>query len=94
MARPVSERQIERAVVAAILERGGVIDKTASLSRRGYFDRVAVLAGRVFFIELKRPKGGRFSPHQLQLHREYIAAGASVVLILGYEDLANWVGAL
>src|SRR3954462_9188091 len=37
MARPIFERDIERAVVAAILERGGVIDKTASLSRRGYF---------------------------------------------------------
>jgi hypothetical protein len=94
MARPILERDVERAVVAAILERGGVIDKTASLSRRGYFDRVAVLAGRVFFIELKRPKGGRFSPHQLQLHREYEAAGANVVIIPCYEDLAHWVNAL
>jgi hypothetical protein len=88
------ESKIERLVVNAILERNGVIDKTRSLSRRGYFDRIAVLSGVVYFIETKRPKIGRVSPHQRALHKEYIAAGANVVVIGSEEDLARWLSTL
>lgn len=88
------ESAIEKAVSNAIVKRGGVIDKTISLSRRGYFDRVAVLAGRVFFIETKRPRGGIISPHQKALHREYLSAGASVIVIRSEQELAAWLSTL
>jgi hypothetical protein len=85
------ESVIEKATVKAIIARGGVVDKTVSLSRRGYFDRVAVIGGHTYFIETKRPKGGKVSLHQLALHRDYAAAGATVIVIHNEIELNAWL---
>jgi len=88
------ENVIEAMVIKAILERGGVVDKVASRSRRGYFDLVCVIAGKVTFLEVKKPRGGRISPQQRSLHQEYQAAGASVVVVKSEAALASWLSTL
>jgi hypothetical protein len=88
------ESVIVRMVVKAILARDGIVDKVESRSRRGYFDLIAVLSGAVFFIETKRPRGGRLLPHQKFLHEAYRKAGARVELIRSEADLNRWLSTL
>jgi hypothetical protein len=81
--------------VKGIRERHGVCDKVTSLGRRGFFDRIAVLpGGRVFFVELKRPKGGRLSPHQRDRHDDYALCGAVVVVLHSREQVDHFFRAV
>lgn len=46
---------------------------------RGWPDRLVLLrGGRLIFIELKRPKGGKFEPLQLRIHIKLRALGFKV----------------
>jgi hypothetical protein len=75
------ERDIESYLTSRVAALGGVAEKTISPSGRGYFDRVIVLpAGRVAFVELKRPRGGRTTVHQRERHQRYEALGAIVAI--------------
>ena len=47
---------------------------------RGWPDRLCVLPGRIFFVETKRPKGGRYQPLQLYMHRMIRRMGHAVYL--------------
>lgn len=89
--RPVSEATVEKHLVEGIKARGGLADKTTALGRRGYFDRVVVLGYRVVFVELKRPKGGRLSPHQKQRHEQYRAAGATIATLHSIAEVDNFL---
>jgi hypothetical protein len=65
----VKEATIERALVQQVKALGGLCLKVTVIGRRGFFDRLVILPrGRIIFVELKRPRGGRLSAHQ----REYI----------------------
>jgi hypothetical protein len=57
-------------------------EKVVTLGRRGFFDRLVVLpGGRIFFCEIKRPRGGIVSPHQVRRIADYVALGAQVRLL-------------
>jgi hypothetical protein len=45
---------------------------------RGWPDRLVLLPGRMFFVETKRPKGGRFEPLQEYTHRVIRRMGHTV----------------
>ena len=78
------ERELKRRVEAA----GGICTKVAALGSRGFFDRLVLLpGGRVFFVELKRPRGGRFSEHQIWYAGQFEALGAVVVVIRNSSDI-------
>ena len=67
------ERDVESKLVRAVAERGGLCLKLDSSSKKGIQDRLVLLPrGRVFFIELKRPDGGRVSVLQ-KVRRTQIA---------------------
>ncbi len=75
------ERDIERHLVKRVKQHGGLCLKFSSPGRAGVPDRIVVLAaGRVLFIEVKRP-GAR--PTKLQLHM------LTVLKDLGCE--VNWI---
>ena len=60
------ENALEQELVFRVHNKGGIAEKVTVLGTRGFFDRVVVLpGGRVAFVELKRPRGGRLSPHQI-----------------------------
>lgn len=76
------ESAVERELQARVEALGGLCIKTAAIGRRGFFDRVVVLpGGRVWFVELKRPKGGRVSPHQEWHMGAFSRLGAPIALV-------------
>ena len=57
------ERNIESLLINEVGKIGGLCFKFNS-GVRGVPDRIVIYNGRVYFLELKRPKGGRVSPLQ------------------------------
>jgi hypothetical protein len=78
----MKEATVEQYLVERVEARGGTAEKVRTIGTRGFFDRLVVMPiGRVFFVELKRPRGGRLSPHQQKRIGLYRALGARVFLI-------------
>ena len=90
----VNEHVVEEELVRRVRALGGIAEKTTVIGRRGFFDRVVVLpGGRVIFVECKRPKGGRLSPHQMQRIRQFEMLGAVVAVVSNSEDIARLLSA-
>jgi hypothetical protein len=59
------ERDIERKLTELVKQHGGLCLKWVCPGWSGVPDRIVLLPGRrIIFVELKRPKGGRFSAMQ------------------------------
>lgn len=70
------EKDIERALVEKVKKRGGYCLKWVCPGWAGVPDRIVLLpGGRVVFVELKRPKGGRPSPLQKWWAKKLIDLG-------------------
>ena len=67
---------------------GGEAEKVRVIGRRGFFDRLVLLpGGRVIFAELKRPRRGRLSVHQIRRRDRYLALGAEVAVVKNSADI-------
>lgn len=88
----VLERGVEAALVRQVEVAGGVAIKIRLV--RGFPDRLVFLpGGRVIAIELKRPKGGRLSPHQKMWIEKLRGLGVETAVVrdaAGIEDLQMW----
>lgn len=85
---PVKENKIERYLCDCVAALGGVAEKVTVLGSRGFFDRLVILpGGRIIFVELKRPRGGRMNAHQRQYRTRYAALGAAVALAKTEADI-------
>lgn len=86
--RHAKEILIEGLLVKRVAELGGVAEKVQVIGRRGFFDRLVVLPGnKVLFCELKRPRGGVVSAHQVERHDIYKKLGAAVEIIADEADI-------
>ena len=82
------EKDIEKALVAMIKRRGGLCLKWVCPGWSGVPDRIVLLpGGRVFFIELKQPKGGRLSELQKFWRDQLQRLGCRYWLIWSHEDV-------
>jgi hypothetical protein len=81
------EAAVERELVRRVRALGGLCEKVRVAGRRGFFDRLVVLPGRVIFVELKRPRYGRLSPHQKQYRDRFAALGLAVAVVRRSEDI-------
>ena len=90
----IKEHWVEQYLVDRVEANGGVAVKVVSPGRRGFFDRIVVLNGDVAFVETKKPKGGRVSPQQRQLHERFRMAGAHVEVVKTREEVDILVEAL
>lgn len=86
------EKDIERRLVRKVESRGGMCLKWVCPGWSGVPDRIVLLPrGRVVFIELKRPKGGRLSAMQRWWARKLVDLGFAYEQIKDNEDLALFI---
>jgi len=89
----VKESLVEAELIARVQAMGGVCIKVQAVGRRGFFDRIVVLPkGRVYFVELKRPKGGRLSPHQIWYLKAFDALDAAIAVVRNSADISDLLG--
>ena len=66
----VREREIESYLVNEVTALGGECHKFIPDVVRGMPDRLCLMpGGAVFWVELKKPKGGVLAPHQRHRHK-------------------------
>jgi len=84
----VKEAAVERELFDRVLDLGGACVKVRAIGHRGFFDRIIILpGGRVIFVEVKRPRGGKWGPHQRQYADLFLVLGAEVALVKKSEDI-------
>jgi Holliday junction resolvase len=84
----VKESVIERELRLRVESVGGECVKLKAIGRRGFFDRVVTLpGGKVVFVEVKRPKGGRVSPHQTRYHERFAELGIAIAIVKTSADI-------
>ena len=88
------ESAIEQYLVKRVKEAGGTAYKFVSPGRRGVPDRMVVFpGGRVFFVELKSPRGAMRSA-QVRERQRLEFFGCRVEVCQGTEDVDIWIDGL
>ncbi len=76
------ESEVEAYLVMRVEELCGITAKMTIRGRRGWPDRLVILPGSVMvLVELKKPKGGRLSAGQIELHKQLARCGIPVILL-------------
>ena len=82
------EKDIEKALTRAVTRHGGLCLKWVCPGWSGVPDRIIVLpGGRVIFVELKRPQGGKRSPMQIWWSRKLNGLGFLHLWVKSHEDV-------
>jgi len=82
------ESAVEAELRRRVLERGGMCEKIVVVGQRGFPDRLVILPGpRVILAELKRPRGGKISPHQREYMARLEALGVAVAVVRNSADI-------
>ena len=85
------EKEIENYFVWTVERMGGKSWKFVSPGRKGVSDQIACLPdGATWFVELKRPKGGRVSPLQVLFKSEVETLNQSYALLHTKELIDEW----
>lgn len=93
MTRNPLEKDVEKYLAKQCQRRGWLSYKFLS-SETGVPDRIVVLpGGAVWFVELKRARGGRLSARQKHIISKLNNTGANVCVLYGREDVAQWLAA-
>jgi hypothetical protein len=82
------ERDVEQYLTRRVKELGGLCVKFIPDAMTGMPDRLVLLpGGRVYWVETKRPEGGRLSAVQAYRHRQLRALGFSVEICRSADDV-------
>lgn len=80
--RYVREREVEMYLIRCAQSVGGRCEKFSPDHRAGWPDRILILPqGRLVWVELKKPKGGRLSDLQLHAHKILRDLGQRVAVV-------------
>jgi len=91
----VKESEIEDYFKWVVERRGGKSWKFTSPSNRGVSDRIACMPdGSTWFVELKRPKGGRLSVLQQIFAGEMLKLNQKYACLWTKEQVDGWITAL
>jgi hypothetical protein len=89
------EKEIEDYFKWVVERSGGKTWKFTSPSNRGVSDRIACMpGGRVFMVELKRPKGGRLSPLQQIFAKEMLRLGVPYFCLWSKDDVDSFIASV
>lgn len=84
----VIENDIEQRLKKRVEDVGGKCIKFNAVSEGGIPDRIVILpGGKIIFVELKRPKGGKVSPLQTYQIGKLRSLGCRVELVKNYADI-------
>ena len=87
----MKESEIENLLVWHVERLGGKAYKFTSPSNRGVADRIACMPdGSTWFVELKRPKGGRLSPLQKIFAGEMHSLNQKYACLWTKEQVDEW----
>lgn len=90
--KAIIENDVEKHLRERVKRVGGKAYKLSSQIENGMPDRLVCLpGGRVFFIETKRPKGGRLSKIQIYRHRELTRIGVQVRVLCTKEAIDEFI---
>ena len=85
------ESEVENYLVWTVETMGGKAYKFKSPSQRGVADRVVCMPnGETWFIELKRPKGGRLAPLQAIFRDEVVRLNQRYALLTNKQEIDQW----
>lgn len=85
------ERGVEEYFKRHVEACGGKCFKLRFLGYRGAPDRIVFIPwGRIYLVELKRPKGGVVSGLQSWIHRQLASVGCQVVLLSSKWEIDQW----
>ncbi len=85
------EKDVEKYLAKQCTKRGWLSYKFLS-SETGVPDRIVVLpGGTVWFVELKRARGGRLSARQKHIINKLNNLGANVTVLYGHDGVAQWL---
>lgn len=85
------EKDVEAFLVRQVRKRGWVTWKLAP-TEVGIPDRIVLVpGGSVWFVELKRAKGGRLSERQKYVLRVLERGGHAGCVLAGVEDVRTWL---
>lgn len=88
----MKERDIEDIFIWHVMRHGGVTFKFETPNRRGAPDRIACFpSGATWFVELKRPKGGRYSPHQNEFAADMARLKQKYARLHTVEAIESWI---
>lgn len=88
---PTQEKQIESYLKGRAEEEGALCLKFTSPGTRGVPDRMILSNGQVFFVELKRPKGGKLSALQKHWRKKFEAQGFYIHVLKNREEVDDFV---
>ena len=88
----MKESEVENYLVWAVEVLGGTTWKFKSPSQRGVADRIVCMPnGETWFIELKRPKGGRLSPLQIKFREKVLSLQQQYALLINQQEIDKWL---
>ena len=86
-----SESEIEKYFIWTVASLGGTTFKFKSINHRGVADRIACLpTGDTWFVEIKKPKGGRLSPLQVLFAKEMEKLNQKYVCLWDKNQINEW----
>lgn len=85
------EKEIEQYLSDRVRRLGGLCFKFVSPGRAGVPDRIVLYKGSSYFVELKRPKGGKLSEIQTARHKEFSAHGFQVWVLKNRKEVDEFV---
>lgn len=86
------EKALEKKLKTEVEKRGGWAIKFFSVFFTGFPDRIVLLPpGKVWFVEMKKPKGGVLSPRQKWVHRQLNKMGFHIPVIWNETDLQEFL---
>lgn len=86
------EATVEKHFCEAVSANGGIQFKLRTPGKDGAPDRMAIFPyNRVFFVELKRPKGGRIRDLQFLWAELALTVGTNVEFLWTCDDVNRWI---
>lgn len=85
-----TEIQVETYFVKRVEELRGLTAKMTIRGRAGWPDRLAAVESELYLVELKRPRGGRLSAIQKELHKKLADIGVPVLVLWSKADVDRY----